>query len=116
MNNTVIKTHPASTSYGRGSDNSHQPATYAVVNAEGKRIGIIKGTRAGYMERSSWTVNFDAGNGVPILIRYADSFKAAKAWAQKWDGNFGVRAEWRAETTRRVTAALVELHDLQGAQ
>lgn len=93
-NNTVIKTRSSSTSYGRGIDNSRQPATYAVVNAEGKSIGIIKGTRFGYMERSTWTVNFDKGNGVALLIHYADSFKAAKEWAQKWDGKFGVRAEW----------------------
>ena len=96
MDNTVIKTRNASTSYGRGIDNSRQPATYAVVNAEGKHIGIIRGTRAGYMESSLWTVNFDAGNGVPLLIHHAFSFAAAKAWAQKWDGIFGVRAEWRA--------------------
>jgi len=94
---TVIKTRKASTSYGRGIDNYRSPATYAVVNADGQRVGLILGTDAGYMARSTWTVNFLGLNGIPRTIHYSDSFKAAKAWAQEWDGKCGVRAEWLSD-------------------
>lgn len=90
----IVKLTAASTSYGRGPDNYRSPATYAVLDAAGARVGLILGTRAGYMQKSRWEVCWVSPAGVPRTVHYADSFRAAKTWAEQWDGVVGVRPEW----------------------
>jgi hypothetical protein len=92
----IKKSASASRSYGRGGDNYRSPALYAVLDDSGARIGMIMGSNAGYMERSQWEVLWlNPTTGMPRVVRYAKSFKEAKAWAEAWDGNTGVRPEWR---------------------
>jgi len=93
--NRVVKEAAASRAYGRGSDNYRSPARYAVVR-DGKRIGIILGTDAGFMEKSRWSVEWlQPSTGLPRTVFEGDSFAIAKAWAESWDGQGPVR--WRNE-------------------
>jgi hypothetical protein len=90
---TVRKNRAATQSFGRGSDNYRTPAGYAVLDATGATVGIILGSRAGYMQKSRWEVCWLSPTGMPRTVHQADSFAAAKAWAQTWDGQAPI--QWR---------------------
>ena len=92
--NAVRKDASASRSYGIGC-NFHQPARYVVVNAAGAMIGVIQGTRAGFREKSQWTVEWMSPTGIPRTVHFADSFADAKAWAIAWDGQ--APEQWRVK-------------------
>jgi hypothetical protein len=90
---TVKKIRAASQSFGRGSDNYRTPAGYAVLDATGTEVGIILGSRVGFMQRSTWAVYWLSPTGMPRTVHTADSFAAAKTWAQTWDGQ--APTQWR---------------------
>lgn len=87
MKHTVTKRRAAARGYGRGSDNNYTPAQYSVLDENGKEVAVIMGTSVRFMEKSTWTVNWLSEAGMPRTLRYEESFKAAKLWAEtKWDG------------------------------
>ena len=51
----VSKRTSAAQSYGRGMDNYRIPGFYDVFR-DGKKVGFIHGTNAGYMESSDWEI------------------------------------------------------------
>jgi hypothetical protein len=110
---TVVKDKPASQSYGRGSDNYRERASYAVLDAAGRKVGIILGTAAGYMQSSTWTVSWLTVRGIPVGLHYADTFADAKTWAQAWDGQAPER--WRDKITEGfVTEAAAVIRAYHG--
>lgn len=89
----IRKERAAHQSFGRGSDNYRQPASYVVLNDAGIKVGIILGSSAGFMEKSQWQVCWVSPAGIPRTVKYADSFTQAKAWAEQWDGQ--APEQWR---------------------
>jgi len=82
--NTVRKIRLASRSYGRGSDNHRTPALYGVFRGDAK-IGLILGRETGFMDKGEWEVCRMA-DGFPRTVRFFSTFKAAKAFAETWEG------------------------------
>lgn len=82
----VTKLRKADTTYGDRAAMFHVPAVYAVLNDAGAKAGEIRGSTTGYMERTSWELWWFDSNGSPRTVKYFDSYKAAKAWAETWDG------------------------------
>ena len=79
---SVHKGRKASRSYGRGMDNYRIPAHYWVFVGQNK-VGFIAGTKAHYMESSTWMVCANSGRELKTFRRLAD----AKRWAKEHDWN-----------------------------